>query len=200
MNQLYMLRRHLVLAIAIVTSALFPLIAQAAPITYRLLPGSTITPVFGLTPIGPTEALTGTFQWVGPDNNQGFDAVALFFSSPSFSIGLNQTALNDLETFVSPLSSVTIFAEIVDLMGLNAAVGELVGNGTYLGPSTAPNFLSYPLLRIAPLGPGGVFVADLSFSASPVPEPPGWILSATALALAAGLGAARKSSMRPFTS
>lgn len=201
MNQLYRLHRHLVLAIALVTSGLVPLLAQATPITYRLLPGSTITPVAGPTPTGPTEALTGTFQWVGPDTNQAFDAVALFFSSPSFSITLNQTALNDLETFVSPISSITIFAEIVDLVGLNTSLGDLVGSGTYLGPSSAPTFLSYPLLHIAPHN-GGLFVADLSFSALPVPvpEPPGWLLSATALALAVGLGAARKSSTRPFTS
>src|SRR5262249_51625873 len=131
--------------------------------------------------------------------NQSFDAVSLFFSSPSFSITLDQTALNNLETFVSPISSLTNFAEIVDLIGLNASVGELVGSGTYLGPMSAPSFLSYPLLHITPLGPGGIRVADLSFSASPVPvpEPSGWLLSATALALTVGFGAARKRRTRP---
>jgi hypothetical protein len=144
--------------------------------------------------------LTGTFQLVGPDRNNGFDAVALFFSSPSFSITLHQTALNDLETFVSPNSSITNFAEVVDLVGLNTSLGDLGGGGTYLGPSSAPTFLSYPLLRIAPHN-GGRFAADLSFSASSVPEPSEWwILWATALALTIGLGAARKSSTRPFTS
>src|SRR5262249_12856414 len=103
MNQRYELRRRLALAIALVISFLLPPVAQATPLTYVLLPGSTITPTSGSTPTGPTEPLTGTFQLVGPDLGNGFDAVALSFASPSFSITLNLTALNDLETFVSPI-------------------------------------------------------------------------------------------------
>src|SRR5690348_13855289 len=58
---------------------------------------------------------------------------------------------------------------------------------------SAPSLLSYPLLHISGLGPGGPFVAALSFSASPIqiPEPPGWLLAATALLVAGALCAAR---------
>jgi hypothetical protein len=144
MNQRYELRRRLALAIALVIPFLLPPVAQATPLTYVLLPGSTITPTSGSTPTGPTEPLTGTFRLVGPDLGNGFDAVALSFASPSFSITLNLTALNDLETFVSPISSLSIFAEIVDLVGLSPSPAELAGSGTYLGPSSSPTFLSYP--------------------------------------------------------
>ena len=174
MNQLYRLRR-LVLVIALVTSGLDPVVAQATPITYELLPASTITPVAGLTPTGPTEALSGTFQWVGPDTHGGFDAVALFFSSASFSITLNQTAFNDLETLFFPHGELLDFAEVVDLTGLTIGLGDLRGEGTYLPlgpfmPSSGPTLLSLPLLHIGPHN-GGLFAAELSFSAFSVPEP-----------------------------
>jgi hypothetical protein len=191
MNQRYEVRGRLALAIALVISFLLPAVGQAEPVTYVLLPGSTITPTSGSTPTGPTEPLTGTFQLVGPDLGNGFDAVALSFASSSFSITLNLTALNDLETFVSPISSLSIFAEIVDLVGLSPSPAELVGSGTYLGPSSSPTFLSYPLLSISNVGIPPF--ATLSFSASVVPEPPGWLLFATAFASIFILRLGRKS-------
>src|SRR4249920_2947503 len=102
MNQLYRLRRYVVLVIALVTSGLNPVVAQATPLlTYELLPWSTIRPVARATPTGPTEALSGWFQWDPPHvTDSGFDAVALFFSSASFTITLNQTD-NDLQSFLS---------------------------------------------------------------------------------------------------
>jgi hypothetical protein len=176
MNQQRSSRWQFVLAVALAMSGFVATVAQAVPLTYVLLPGSTIAPVEGATPIGPTEALTGTFQFVPlPVNDQGFDAVALFFSSRSFSITLNQTTLNDLATFVPLNSSISNFAEVVDLVGLGINVGALTGGGTYTGPSEAPILLSYPALTITPHN-GGLFAAKLSFTAISVPEPPVWVL------------------------
>jgi hypothetical protein len=117
--------------------------------------------------------------------------VALFFSSASFTITLNQTD-NDLQSFLSPHTVegspelMMDFAEVVDLTGLTIGLGNLTGRGTYQRPFLAPTFLSLPLLHISPRE-GGPNAADLSFSASlVVPEPPSWILSA-ALALTVGL-------------
>ena len=59
----------------------------AAPITYVLLPGSTITPTVGPSPTGPTEDLTGSFT-VQLASDYNFQYTALNFHS-----ALNQVDL-----------------------------------------------------------------------------------------------------------
>jgi hypothetical protein len=138
-------------------------------LSYILAPGSTITPYFGATPIGPTEPLTGSFDWVRFDTGSsliGFDATRLELQSTSFLIELNAD-MNDLGSVVFPDSCLTFFGEIVDLEGLGMPVGELSSFGTnscYSGPPDRPTLLSYPDLRIAPIG-GGFFVARLTIIA-----------------------------------
>lgn len=139
-------------------------------LSYILAPGSTVTPYFGATPIGPTEPLTGSFDWVRFDTGSssiiGFDATHLELQSASFLIELN-TDMNDLGTAVLSDSCLTYFGEIVDLEGLGTRVGELSSfgnNGCYSGPPEHPISLSYPDLRIAPVG-GGFFVARLTIIA-----------------------------------
>jgi hypothetical protein len=160
-------------------------IAQAEPITlnYRLLPGSTITPVIGATPIGPAEKLRGSFNWLPSEPTCCFfEATALSFYSPSFSITLNQTALNNSESIVFPDSPTTYFSEVVDLGGFDIDVGGVSSSvpGSYLGSPGAPTFVSYPFAQLSPLG-GGTFRAKLNFSAVLVPEPSAWILSSIGL-------------------
>ena len=132
-------------------------------LSYTLLPGSTITPYFGGTPIGPTEPLTGNFDWIEFDTAStliGFDATHLDFQSESFRIRLNAT-VNGLGTAVFfPDSCLTYFDEIVDLEGLGTSVGELSSfdnNGCYSGPPDHPRSLTYPNLGINPVG-GGLLV------------------------------------------
>ena len=139
-------------------------------LSYVLAPGSTITPYFGATPIGPTEPLTGSFDWVrfdpGSSSIIGFDATHLGFQSASFHIELN-TGMNDLGSVVLTDSCLTYFGEIVDSEGLGTPVGELyhlVIIAAYSGPPERPISLSYPDLRIFPVG-GGFFVARMTIVA-----------------------------------
>lgn len=181
--------------------------ADGSLLRYELLPGSTITPYAGtpipgtpyydVRPSGPAEPLTGTFEWGELDDNSGFNAVALFFSSPSFSLSLNDTALNGYETFVSPSSSLTNFGEIVDTRGLSIATGQIfaAAPGSYLGTTSLPTFLSYPDLAFGPYG-AGTIVAHITFSARLVPEPSTLALAALG-ALGLLIAARRRRHMNP---
>jgi len=139
-------------------------------ISYTLVSGSTITPYFGATPIGPTELLTGNFDWIqydcgGDDVLFCFDATRLDFESQSFSIHLN-TTMNIYASSVFVDSSLTYFDEVVDLTGLGIPIGHIwsISDGSYSGPPNRPNSLSYPDEGITPVG-GGLFVARLSIIA-----------------------------------
>jgi PEP-CTERM motif len=151
-------------------------LSRAATLTYSLLPGSTITPFSGAAQIGPTEPLSGTFQWATGVLDAGFvdfNAVDLSFSSPSFTIKLDKTALNDEESDVSTTTSRSFFGEVVDLTGLPITIGDILAddnNGTYSGPATQPTSLNYPSYTIYNHG-GGIRGATISFSAQLVPEP-----------------------------
>ena len=142
--------------------------AEAALLTYQLLPGGTITPYFGASPIGPTEELFGTFTF---DELlfDGRNAVSLYLYSASYTLSLNMTSANDVETYFPPASNQTNFSEVVDITGMVVDIGELTSFGTYEGPRSLPTFLSYPDVVIGPLN-GGVFRGHMSFTAQIVPE------------------------------
>lgn len=139
-------------------------------LTYTLEPESTITPLYGGVPIGPTEPLSGGFDWVtfdtGSTNVIGFDATRLEFQSASFTIRLNYT-MNDMGTMVFRDSQLTYFGEIVEAESLGVPLGDLLSaiGGSYTGPADAPSRLSYPDVRISPVG-GGLFVARLTLVAT----------------------------------
>lgn len=157
------------LAIVFVTSSS----VYGENITYRLLPGSTITPVFGSNPVGETETLTGTFEWdevsSGSTNLRAFNASALHFKSLSYEITLNTTTLNDVASTIFTGSNDTYFNEVVDLVGLPISTGRMgtFSVGTYSGPSDRPEFLNYPDIRISPVS-GGSFHARLNLIAEEV--------------------------------
>jgi len=158
--------------IAIAIFIALELSAYCAAISYVLLPGSTITPVSGATPIGPTESLVGTFDWIynSPDGSHSFlDAVSLDLFSSSFHLTLQIG--NNVATGIS--ASNVLFLENVNMTGLSIPVGQIssIVSGTYAGPITAPTFVSFPQLGITPPSGSGLYVAKLSFTAQQVPEP-----------------------------
>jgi hypothetical protein len=157
--------KKLIITLALLTA--YAPLSNSQVITYTLLPGSTITPMIGPTPTGPTESLTGTFQLIADSGE--FDDVSLDFSSTSFQITLQQP--NELGTGIGP--SWVSFGADVDMTGLSITTGQMdcpFVSGTYTGPITAPDYLTFPDIRISP-ETGGNFVAQLTFSAQQVPEP-----------------------------
>jgi hypothetical protein len=159
--------KKLIITLALLT-AYAPLGNSQSILTYTLLPGGTITPMFGTTPTGPTESLTGTFQLIA-DSGGGFDDVSLDFTSASFHLTLQQP--NILGMGINP--SWVAFGADVDITGLSITTGQMdcpFDPGTYTGPMTAPDYLTFPDIRISP-ETGGYFAAQLTFSAQQVPEP-----------------------------
>jgi hypothetical protein len=164
--------------------------AKAITLTYKLLPGATITPYFGAEPTGPTEALTGSFEWTGPYNGNpvGWDATALSFSSPSFLLTLNETPVNDVLTSVFAAPAKTYFSEVLNIVGMPIDVGGISAwEGTYVGTPSLPTLLIYPELRIAPPN-GGPWYARVTFSAQLVPEPSTWVMAVLAGVALIGFG------------
>jgi len=139
-------------------------VSGAEILHYVLAPGSTITPCLGPAQTGPTEPLTGRFDWVqypGPAGEivYGFNANALEFQSASFTIRLNRTPANDLMSAVHSDSTLTVFGEVVDVTGLSLPNGYFtsISPGSYSGPATRPNVLNYPAVELSPLGGGSFF-------------------------------------------
>jgi len=136
-------------------------------LSYALTPGSTITPYFYGFPSGPTEPLTGSFDWIryntGSSSIIGFDAMHLDFRSESYR--MQAGPFNSLATSVFVGSSLTYFAEVVSLTGFDAAMGDMGSSvaGCYSGPPEHPKSLSYPELSIYG---DGLLVAKLSIVAS----------------------------------
>jgi hypothetical protein len=162
--------------LAIVTN-----VASAAPRTYVLQPGATITPCYGL-PIGDPEPLTGTFTWNDPTPDVNmflFDAIALDFQSPSFQLTLDTTPANNVSStvFISPPHS--FFYEIVDATGLYMSPLKIdtYDNGSYEGPADCPTSLTYNDIRLSPVL-GGAYAARVSFTATLIPEPSSMVLLA----------------------
>jgi hypothetical protein len=169
--------------------------AKAVTLTYQLLPGATITPYFGADSTGPTEPLSGSFNWTGPvisGGLVGWNATALSFSSPSFLLTLNETSVNDVATsvFASPIK--TYFSEVVNIQGMPIDVGRISTwtEGTYVGTPSLPTMLIYPELRISPPN-GGYWYARITFTAQLVPEPSTWVMALFAGVALIGFGRAR---------
>jgi hypothetical protein len=162
---------------------------SADTLIYELQSGSTITPYYGGTPTGPTEPLTGTFSWQTWETNNnyvGFNATALDFESPSFSITLNTTC-NDMYTMVLRDPQQSNFTEIVDAVGLYTSPLRIESDepGTYEGPAEAPTFLNYQDIKLCPPG-GGLFAAHITLTAILVPEPQTILLLSIACVLFLG--------------
>lgn len=146
--------------------------ANSQVLTYSLLPGATITPMNASAITGPTESLTGIFQWCAasdPYNVGEFDLVGLDFYSDSFHLTLHQP--NEYEPFINP--PLASFNADVDITGLSIPTGQMdcyMVDGTYTGAMEAPDSLTFPDVRISPAG-GGNWAAQLTFSAQQIPEP-----------------------------
>ena len=170
--------------------------AKAITLTYQLLPGATITPYLGATPTGPTEPLSGSFNWTGPVNSGSYavwNATALSFSSPSFLLTLNETAVNDVATSVFANPVKTYFSEVVNIEGMPIDVARISvwDEGTYVGTPSLPTLLIYPELRISPPN-GGYWYARITFTAQLVPEPSTWVMAAFAGVALIGFGRASR--------
>jgi hypothetical protein len=160
------------------------------PITYRLLPGSTIKPVSGNIVTGPTENLTGTFIWheiadFGPGNAKVFDATYLHFESDSYTFNLHTTGPYDYASGVWNGSNIISFDEFVNITGLSLTMGRFATTifGTYSGPTACPTSFSVSNIELWPFDTLGPAYAKITLYAEQVPEP------ATLLLL--GLGALR---------
>ena len=145
-------------------------------ITYRLLPGSTITPKQGAQVTGPTENLSGTFQWFFVYNDTvrtAFDASYLHFESTSYTVNLNTTGLNDIMSNVRSDSDAVSFYEVVDITGLPNGYGvnlDATPWGWYSGPSNRPTYLNCQNIDIYPHN-GGLFCGEMTLIAEEIPEP-----------------------------
>jgi hypothetical protein len=178
-RSVFTLHRTSLLLVLVALLAIVANVASAAPRTYVLQPGATITPCNGL-PIGDPEPLTGTFTWDDPVNEGTmfrFEAIALSFQSTSIQLTLNTTA-NDFGTSVYKSVPTTFFGEIVDATGLYTSLLKISClGGSYEGPADCPTSLTYNDIRLAPPG-GGAFAARVSFTATLVPEPSSMVLLA----------------------
>lgn len=149
--------------------------AHAADVyTYQLLPGSTITPTNGPDQLGPSEPLTGTFQWT-QEMPDAFNAVSLNLSSPSYTFTLRLPIQNEYQSSLFSFSNGTFFAESVDVGGVLAPVLSAPTlysflQGTYEGPADHPTKVTYPGVHLISSS-GGASQATISFSAIAVPEP-----------------------------
>ena len=139
----------------------------AAPIPYILMPGSTISPVDGATPTGPTENLTGYCIWQ-LESNGDFQCTALNFQSPSTTFTLSTQYTNQL---IYEASNNTIyFQEAFADTGLwNSQVSTVsaFSPGTYQGPSNAPTSLDFPNMGLSPSPSGGLWAGWMTLVADP---------------------------------
>jgi len=93
--------------------------ASAQTYEYVLEPGSTITPSYYGTPVGPTEPLSGTFSWTfvsfdSTFSTYNFNTTALNFYSPSYTLTLNSSPDNG---GTSGTSSAAAFSATVNATG-----------------------------------------------------------------------------------
>lgn len=161
--------------------------AQTA--TYQLDSGATITPYFSGVPSGPSEPLSGTFEWVTYGTVPGqylFLATNIFLDSATMSL---RAAVGNYDVYTSaiwPISGEARFEATISASGLLYSLAEIHPYGfapsSYSGSVTAPEHLTFTDLYIGQYG-GGATIAHLQFSATLVPEP------ASASVLVAGVAA-----------
>lgn len=142
-------------------------------INYRLLPGSTFTPKYMATITGPTEALTGTFQWhyeyhFREVQGEVFKVTELNFESDSYTFTLK--AETPASFLIKDTTNAAIFYTAVNVTGRPITEGMVSGGGTYSGSPLSPTYLSYPSIDLYPIG-GGSYYGSLTLYAEQIPEP-----------------------------
>jgi hypothetical protein len=158
-----------------------------------LEPGSTITPSYFDTPIGPSEPLTGTFSWtfVAYDaywSTVNFNTTALNFHSASYNLTLASPDSDGTST-AGPWA---VFEANVNATGaqLSSALKFVpwpANDGTFEGDPFMPSRLIFLHERLDP-APGAL----ISFTAVLVPEP-----SAAALIVLGLISIVGRKSNRP---
>jgi hypothetical protein len=166
--------RTLTRVVLLLTAAVVAFTASAQTYQYVLEPGSTITPSYYGTPVGPTEPLSGTFSWtfVSFDSywsTYNFNTTALNFHSPSYTLTLNSSPDNGGTSGTSLAAS---FSATVNATGAPLSSSPLTfvpwpaNDGSYEGDPSAPSRLIFVHERLDP--PTGALI---SFTAVLIPEP-----------------------------
>jgi hypothetical protein len=164
-------------ALPVAAAFFFTLAASAQSYQYMLEPGSTITPSYYSSSVGPSEPLTGTLSWtyVSYDaywTSVNFNLTALSLHSPSFSLTLNSSPYNGGTSTSGPWAS---FTTTVDSTGLQSTsplqfVPWPANDGSFEGNPFAPSRLIFLNERLDALDNSG-HGALISFTAVLVPEP-----------------------------
>jgi hypothetical protein len=161
---------------------------RAQTFHYVLEPGSTITPSYYASPVGPTEPLTGTFSWtlVSYDSywsTYNFNTSELHFQSASYSLTLIPGPYNSGTSATSPAAgfTATVTASGGPLTSPLSFVPWPANDGTYEGDPAMPSRLIFLHERLDP-----AVGALISFTAVLVPEPSTSAFIALGLVLMAG--------------
>jgi hypothetical protein len=150
--------------------------AARADITFRLNPGSTLTPFYPGAPSFNTQPLTGTFVWHELEDQgtlQPFKVSEMSLTSGIYTLKADTTPANDEEsdTFTN---GVSFFNEILDGTGfpfIDAFWATSETSGTFTGNFQNPTTISYTNVSVQTVGGGGTLYAVLNFSATAIPEP-----------------------------
>jgi hypothetical protein len=138
---------------------------SAAPITYVLLPGSTVTPYDGATPTGPTEDMAGSFTWQLTSNYR-FQYTALNFKSASTTWILDPQ--NTASFTVNAGNSTAYFDVVMDDTGFATSpihAFSWTGWQPFQGPPDSPTSLNFPDMGLGPVG-GGIWVGRMTIVAA----------------------------------
>ena len=149
--------------------------SAAELLTYRLLPGSTYTPVYGAYPIGPTESMTGYFTWSegysGGSNEKIFIMSDLSFQTASFSI-IQEPPHHYASTI--NIQGQVYFWDLLQITNLSGGIlvgeGRTGSGGQYLGTWDRPTYINVSDIGVCPEN-GGYFFGKMTIVAELVPEP-----------------------------
>jgi hypothetical protein len=164
------------------------LTARAQTYQYMLEPGSTITPTYGIYPIGPSQSLTGTFSWtlVGYEGGNMDEYIwltsALDLKSASYSLTLSPNGAGSATSGSSNGAGLNTWIQAPALSATPVCTLAVPSTGSYEGDPSMPSRLLFYDEYLDPSN-GQPYVAHLSFTAVLVPEPSSLVL------LALGLGA-----------
>ena len=149
--------------------------AARADITFRLDPGSTLTPFYTGAPSFNTLPLTGTFVWHELGNQgtlQPFQVSEMNLTAGIYTLKADTTPVNDeaSDTFTN---GVTYFNEVLD--GTGFPIGTFwatsSSSGSFTGNFQNPTTISYTNVSLQTVGGGGSLYAIMNFSATAIPEP-----------------------------